>query len=143
LLVGLTTSQYTLSIILLVLTYNSPINAYWKLIKPRGTKCVDEGPALIAGGIIKTIIEIGVTTLPIPLIARMKIERKQRVAIVALLGLGYLTTAAGVVRTYYIWKTYYGTYDVVWYQYPGFIVSVVEVNLGIVSKQTEGYELHD
>lgn len=94
----------------------------------------------MVGGSFKTFVDLLVTTLPIPLILRMNMTRAQRYGLVFLLGLGYVVTAAGALRTYYSWRVYYGdSYDYTWEQFPAFVASAVENNLAVVSVRLKHY----
>lgn len=110
-----------------------PLYAYWSFPEPAGAVCINEGPITMVGGLVKIGVDILITTLPIPLIMRMKMQKKQRYMVCLLLGLGYIVCIAGVVRAYYTWKSFYGTNDPVWDQYPAFIAAALENNIAIVS----------
>lgn len=57
----------------------------------------------------------------------------QRLAVTFLFGIGLLVTAAGVVRTWYIYRSLFNEYDQTWYAYPLWIAAAVEIDLGVVS----------
>jgi hypothetical protein len=59
--------------------------------------------------------------------------RQQRVAVVILFSLGFIVTIAGIVRTWYIYKSLIAEYDITWYAYPLWIAAAVEIDLGVVS----------
>jgi hypothetical protein len=93
---------------------------------------MNEGKATLAGGIVKTIEDLLITTLPIPLVLRMSMAKRQKYSVTILLGLGYLVTAAGALRTYYTYKAFFTTHDSTWYQYPAFLASAIEIDLAVV-----------
>ncbi|KAF1811365.1 hypothetical protein P152DRAFT_459764 [Eremomyces bilateralis CBS 781.70] len=108
-----------------------PISAFWKVSTE--APCADEGTVLVAGGVVKTFIDVLVTTLPIPLILSMKLRPQQRYGLVVLLALGYIVTAAGALRTYYTWKVFHNPlWDYSWYYYPAFLASAVENDLAVI-----------
>jgi hypothetical protein len=110
-----------------------PLKAYWTLDSIPGAKCLDQSKVSLGGGAVKTFIDFYVTTLPIPLVFTMKMDRWQKYGTVLLLGLGYLVTAAGAIRLYYTWKLFYNSdYDYTWMQYPAFLASAVENDLAVV-----------
>jgi hypothetical protein len=74
-----------------------------------------------------------ITSLPIPLILRLKISSVQKYGVAIVLALGYVVCVAGALRTYYTYIIFWRTTDIVWYQYPAFLASTVENDLGIVS----------
>jgi hypothetical protein len=102
---------------------------------PPGAKCIDEGPVTLTGGVIKTFIDLWVTTLPLPLVMNTHMIRRQRILVAVLFALGYVVTGAGAARVYYTWKTFFTDGDMSWWQYPTFISSTIENNLAIVSAE--------
>jgi hypothetical protein len=86
----------------------------------------------IVGGIVKIVVDLLITTLPIPLILRMNMPRRQRYLVALLLALGYIVTAAGAIRTYFTWKAFYDTNDATWCQYAAFIAAAIENNVAVV-----------
>jgi hypothetical protein len=71
--------------------------------------------------------------LPIPLIMRLKMPLKHRIEVCFLLGLGFVVTIAGIVRTYFIWKSLIDSWDTTWYSYPLWIAAAVEIDVAVVS----------
>ncbi|KAF2399187.1 hypothetical protein EJ06DRAFT_75270 [Trichodelitschia bisporula] len=109
-----------------------PVHAAWTFPPPADAKCMNEGPVTMAGGAVKTTVDFMVTTLPIPLVLRMKMAPSQRYAVAGLLALGYAVTAAGAIRTYYAWKVFYSTYDATWWQTPAFLACTIENDVAII-----------
>jgi hypothetical protein len=59
--------------------------------------------------------------------------KSQRFAVAFLFGLGFIVTVAGVVRTWFIYRSLFGEWDQTWYAYPLWIAAAVEIDLGVVS----------
>jgi hypothetical protein len=57
---------------------------------------------------------------------------KQRIAVNFLFSLGFIVTIAGIVRTWYIYKSLILEYDQTWYAYPLWICAAVETDLGVI-----------
>jgi hypothetical protein len=108
----------------------SPVQAAWEIILH--AKCQNQGLSTLISGSVKTFTDLLITTLPIPLILRMSMPRRQKYAAVALLGVGYLVTVAGALRTYFTWRTFYTTWDITWMQYPAFLTAAVENDVAVV-----------
>jgi hypothetical protein len=72
--------------------------------------------------------------LPIPEIMKLKMPRRQRIAVIMLLGVGIIVSFAGVTRTYYMYHLTNQTYDVTWASYPLWISACIELDLGMVSR---------
>lgn len=94
---------------------------------------MDEGMITLVCGIINCVADLLVTVLPIPVVMKLKMPMRQRVGVVCLLSLGFIVTIAGVVRTYYIWKSLVDSYDQTWFAYPLWIAAAVEIDLSVVS----------
>ena|ERR1700761_961921 len=95
--------------------------------------CIDAKASTFGGGVFKLFLDIMITTLPIPLIVHLKMNKAQKYGVVIVLALGYVVCAAGAVRTYYTYIIFWKSNDTVWYEYPVFLASTVENDLGIVS----------
>lgn len=87
---------------------------------------------VFGGGVVKVFVDITIATLPIPLVLRLKLSRRRKLAVVFLLALGYVVTIAGAVRTYYSHYILRNTYDETWYNYYAFLAATVENDLAIV-----------
>jgi hypothetical protein len=67
---------------------------------------------------------------------------RQRLAVAILFGLGLIVSVAGVVRTWFIYRSLFGEYDQTWYAYPLWIAAAIEIDLGVVSLADWKYEQH-
>jgi hypothetical protein len=63
--------------------------------------------------------------------------RAQRAAVAVLFG-----SVAGVVRTWFIYRSLFGEYDQTWYAYPLWIAAAIEIDLGVVSSDHLIHEYH-
>jgi hypothetical protein len=98
----------------------------------KNAKCLDEGPVTLVAGVLNCISDLTVTLLPVPIIMGLNMPFRQRLGVVALLSLGLIVTVAGVVRTYYIWRTLIDTFDETWDSMPLYICATVEIDLAIL-----------
>lgn len=64
---------------------------------------------------------------------RLQLPLKQRLGVMVLLCLGIIVTAAGTVRTYFVWLSLIGSWDETWYAYQLWISACVEIDLAVVS----------
>ncbi|CAK1354091.1 unnamed protein product [Cercospora beticola] len=110
-----------------------PVQAYWRFPPKWPYKCLDEGTTTLIIGIFNCIADLLCTLLPIPLVWRLKMPLKHRVGVCVLLGLGFIVTIAGVLRTYFIWQSLISSWDVTWYSYPLWICATIEIDLAVVS----------
>ena len=95
--------------------------------------CIDEGISGVWLGGFNTLADLLITLLPIPVILRLQMPKRQRVGVVILLSLGLVVTIAGALRTYYLWYDLVDSYDVTWLSFPLWISATVEIYLGLVS----------
>lgn len=120
-----------ITFIFLTIFMCTPVDAYW--IYPPTGKCLDEGKVTLGAGVINCVADLLITTLPIPIVLRLQMRLRQRLAVTFLLGLGFIVTIAGIVRTYYIWKAFMDSYDETWYSYPLWIAAAVEIDLAVLT----------
>jgi hypothetical protein len=128
----------------------TPVRNYWTLGSP-GDTCLDEGIATLICGVINCIADFSTTITPIPLVlgvshlprrsryepitdhSQLHMPLRQKFAVALLFSMGIIVTAAGVVRTWYIYRSLIGEYDQTWYAFPLWIAAAVEIDLGVVS----------
>lgn len=58
---------------------------------------------------------------------------KERLGVCVLLCLGFIVTIAGIVRTFFIWKSLMHSWDEPWFAYPLWIAAAIEIDLAVVS----------
>ncbi|PSN60475.1 hypothetical protein BS50DRAFT_446649, partial [Corynespora cassiicola Philippines] len=108
-----------------------PVEDYWSF-SADPNNCVDEGAALVASGAITSFSDFLCTIFPIPIVLKLNLPLRQRVALAVLFSLGFVVTGAGIVRCYYSYQSLIAEYDVTWYGYPLWIATAIEVHLGII-----------
>ena len=70
--------------------------------------------------------------LPIPVVLKLNLPLRQRIACAMLFGAGFIVCIAAGVRMSYTWQLN-TTYDKTWLAYPVWIAGTIELYLGIVS----------
>ncbi|EOA81748.1 uncharacterized protein SETTUDRAFT_98807 [Exserohilum turcica Et28A] len=108
-----------------------PVSDYWTIGAPPDA-CLNEAVTTLVCGIINCIADLLTTITPIPLVLSLQMPLNQRLAVTFLFGIGLLVTAAGVVRTWYIYRSLFNEYDQTWYAYPLWIAAAVEIDLGVI-----------
>lgn len=107
-----------------------PIWQYWnwraKFARTWNQHCFDEGIASVLCGVLNGVMDLAVTFLPLPLVRKLKMPRKQRLGIMVLFGLGFLVSIVGIVRTVFQYRTV-TQFDETWESYPLWIVVMVEI----------------
>jgi hypothetical protein len=109
------------------------VQAYWQFPNVIEGQCLDEGAVTLWCGIISCVADLLCTILPIPVVLRLRMPLRQRFGICVLLSAGILVTIAGVIRTYFIWKSLIDTYDETWFTYPLWICAALEIDIAVVS----------
>ncbi|RMY29803.1 hypothetical protein D0865_15421 [Hortaea werneckii] len=87
---------------------------------------------MLGGGVINCVSDLLTTVLPIPIVMRLQMPLKQRIGVCVLLCLGFIVTIAGVIRTYFIWKSLIDSWDQTWFAYPLWIAAAVEIDLAVI-----------
>ncbi|KAI4674809.1 uncharacterized protein J4E84_010415 [Alternaria hordeiaustralica] len=127
---------YTLGILIsfpfVAIFFCTPIKNYWTIGAPADT-CMDEGTATLICGIINCVADFLTTLTPIPLVMGLHMRLRERMAVAALFGMGLIVSAAGIVRTWFIYRSLFNNeYDQTWYAYPLWIAAAVEIDLGVI-----------
>jgi hypothetical protein len=84
-------------------------------------------------GLLNTIADFTITFLPIPIIISLKLPGRLRLTILSILSVGLLASVAGVVRTALTWRLTENLADSAWDFYPLWVVTIVEINITLVS----------
>jgi hypothetical protein len=114
------------------LIIDRPVQSYWMYPPPPNQKCYDEGTVGFVVAIINCIADLIITCLPIPLVMRLNMPLRNRLGVLVLFCLGFIVLIASILRTYYYYAAYVGSYDETWEAYPLWIAAGVEVNVGLV-----------
>lgn len=117
------------------------MQAYWQFPDVLDGKCLDEGVITLAAGVVTCIADLLCTVTPIPAVWRLRMPMRQRLGVCVLLSAGIVVTVAGVVRTYFIYKSLIGTYDETWFTYPLWICAAIEVDLAVVSNRRTAHNV--
>ncbi|RMZ69388.1 integral membrane [Pyrenophora seminiperda CCB06] len=126
---------YTIGIFIsftcIAIFFCNPIENYWVIGAPPDT-CMDEAVWTLICGIINSVADLLTTITPMPLVFRLHMPLSQRIAVAMLFGMGLIVTAAGIVRTWFIYRSLFNEYDQTWYAYPLWISAAVEIDLGVI-----------
>lgn len=120
------------------LTVRRPVHAAWTNLDGNA-QCFSEGVSITTIGALLTVMDFVVNILPLPIVARLNVVFKQRLAATVLLSLGTIATAAGIVREVYVYRAFLATKDVTWGALPLWICADVEIYVGLVSLRAMFY----
>lgn len=110
----------------------SPVHAYWDLEPQYPHTCLNKGAIVFSASTINIFTDVLTTLLPMPLIWKLQMPARQRLAVMAIFGLGIIVDVAGAIRTYYVWESMIASYDETWKGWPVLLAATVEINLGLV-----------
>lgn len=118
-------------------TFNcNPVNAFWDqlslewIANPRPYTCTNEGVGVFVTGIVSIIQDFIAALLPTWLFWSLKIPKRQKIALAIVFLIGFITCVIGILRTYYITKVFWTTYDVSYYAYDAFLCLALECLMG-------------
>ncbi|OJI99032.1 hypothetical protein ASPVEDRAFT_50588 [Aspergillus versicolor CBS 583.65] len=109
-----------------------PIHAYWDLDPQYEFTCLNDGAIVFSASVINMLTDVLATILPMPLIWKLKLPARQRLAVMSIFGLGIFVDVAGAIRTAYVWKSMVVSYDTTWEGWPVLLAATVEINLGLI-----------
>jgi hypothetical protein len=125
-------SETVSAIMSMTLTVRRPIHDAWTTVGDN-PQCLSEGVVITTIGALLTVMDFVVNILPLPIVARLNVVFRQRMAATVLLSLGTIATAAGIVREVYVYRAFLGTKDSTWGALPLWICADVEIYVGLVS----------
>jgi hypothetical protein len=86
---------------------------------------------LFTGSVITTILDFWVVLVPMLIAWNLSLPIKERIGVLAMFLLGLFICACGALRTRYTY-TLFHTYDESWVEYPIWILSALELDVGIL-----------
>ncbi|KKY14817.1 putative integral membrane protein [Diplodia seriata] len=127
---------YTLAFTLAMPLECTPTAAYWFKASPawRMTHeyhCINEGAKMISAGVISAVQDFVACVLPMALFWDLRISRQAKFALGFVFSLGLITCTCGVIRTRFIYRVFFQTYDVTWAVRPALALTIMESCLGI------------
>lgn len=109
-----------------------PVKAYWAFPIMTDRVCISEGATNVTLGILNCVADFTVVYLPVPIVRTLTMPIRLRIAVLSILCVGCLTGIAGIVRVVYSWKLIKDSIDMTWDIYPIWVVTSVEINIGLV-----------
>lgn len=99
-------------------------------------KYVPESGTILVSGIITTVTDLVVVLLPLPLVRKYLLPRKQQAILVVLFGAGGVVTIAGAFRSYYTYEVTTED-DHTWCGHAAWLTCPTELYVGIVSTSSD------
>lgn len=82
--------------------------------------------------IVNVVLEFLTMLVPIPIIWQLSLPKRQRLAVIAIFGLGFVVCVAGALKTHYVHTGIGESYDEQWDVYPLWILTIVEADVGLI-----------
>lgn len=126
-----------------------PVGAAFTYPVPAHATCTDIVTLYLSSVPVNIITDLMILALPMPILTRMRLPRKQKIILVLVFGCGFFVTVVDVIRTAYLqsastsrflsfvpYDTPYNNSveysDFTWYASLAFMWSAVEVNVGMM-----------
>jgi hypothetical protein len=106
--------------------------AQWSFPPTPDSQCPSDRPTATTISALNILVDLLILLLPIPVFIRLRQPLRLRAMILGLFGLGIVVIAAGIVRTYYTWKSQVPSYDVAWEGFGLWMAGTIEVDVGLV-----------
>ncbi|KPA36412.1 integral membrane protein [Fusarium langsethiae] len=118
----------------------TPVSAAYDIrIQPSEKKCVDINAFYLANAAVNIFTDILTYTLPIPLVTRLRVPRRQKISLAIILGLGLFACISSIIRITYIPPMLTST-DPTWVIANAMYWSVIETNIGILAASIPSYK---
>ncbi|KAL1649610.1 hypothetical protein SLS58_001667 [Diplodia intermedia] len=123
-----------------------PMHAFWYRMDPAWAAtndhtCIDEGADFIASAVISVVTDAAVCILPLLVVRRLQMPRKQKWALGALFAVGFFLCFCGIMRIVYIYEIYYTTYDTTWAATTVWSWTLVETHFAVICASAPALKL--
>ncbi|PVH99345.1 hypothetical protein DM02DRAFT_711795 [Periconia macrospinosa] len=109
-----------------------PVDAFWNVLKRLTATCLDRNVLLYLNSIWNMIAGLLIAALPVRGIWRLQLVRRQKVALIAVLTLGWIVCIVSAIRIYSLVVQARNELDFMFYSAPPLIWGAIEMNLAIV-----------
>jgi len=113
-----------------------PVNAYWNMAMRPFAKCVNQDAMYHANAALNITTDLLVAVLPVRQLWTLQIPKRQKIALLIILTLGWFVVIISIIRLYFLILVAKHQNDQTWYSGPAAYWSVLEVNLAIVCAST-------
>ncbi|CAI6339898.1 unnamed protein product [Periconia digitata] len=110
----------------------TPVDAFWNVMKRPAAKCLDEDVLRYINGTLNMVTDLLIAALPIRVIWRLQLVRRQKIALIALLTLGWFVSIVSIIRLHSLYVLSQNPQDSMFYAAPPIYWAAIEMNLAIV-----------
>ncbi|KAL6160853.1 hypothetical protein ACJQWK_01837 [Exserohilum turcicum] len=109
-----------------------PVSAYWHILERPKAKCVDEKIMWYTNAAVNIFTDLLLAFLPVRVIGNLHIARRQKIALVGILTIGWFVCVVSVLRLHALIRLQGHMTDNTYYSAPAAYWSNIEMNLAIV-----------
>jgi len=116
-----------------------PFFAYWKQAdhvwlaqNENNFTCIDEGMLIVSSAVISALQDFIACGLPTILFWKLRIPRRQKIALGGIFALGFFLCVCACLRIYYIYRVFYLSYDMTWVSQPAWLWVTVEAQVAVI-----------
>ncbi|KAH7348200.1 hypothetical protein BKA66DRAFT_477312 [Pyrenochaeta sp. MPI-SDFR-AT-0127] len=109
-----------------------PVDAYWKITEQANANCVDSKTLWYVNASINILTDLLVATLPVRVIWGLQIPKRQKVALLGILTIGWFVCVVSILRLHSLVVIAGHPEDSTYYSATGAYWSAIEINLAIV-----------
>ncbi|KAI6784065.1 uncharacterized protein J7T54_004611 [Emericellopsis cladophorae] len=113
--------------------------AYDVTILPEDKKCININAFYLANAAVNILTDVMTYTLPIPLIIKIQLPRRQKIGLGVILSLGLFACVSSIVRITYV-PPMLTSSDATWVISGAMYWSVIETNIGILASSIPSFK---
>lgn len=118
-----------------------PLHVYWTELRPND-KCLQDIPALLLNGSLNVAVDMALMAIVTPRILKLKVNERQKWALICIVMLGSLAVVGGIVRMVRVATTLLkndnGTFDPPWDMYDVSIWTSTEIYVSLICAAAPG-----
>jgi hypothetical protein len=119
----------------------TPLHVFWTELRP-SDKCLQDIPALLVNGSLNVAVDIALMAIVTPRILNLKLNKRQKWALISIVMLGSLAVVAGIVRMVRVATTLLkydtNTFDPPWDMYDVSIWTSTEIYVALICAAAPG-----
>ncbi|GBF60139.1 hypothetical protein TMEN_2543 [Trichophyton mentagrophytes] len=127
--VGLVLAWFVAFMVLMLIAC-IPLSNYWNSFLQKG--CMEEEYRLLPGIYSNAVMDVMILVTPCPALWKLHLPVRDRIVLIGMMCLGFISCVAGCVKSWYMYRTLVGTYDVTWEGYNVWVWTDLEINLAVI-----------
>ncbi|EFQ98136.1 hypothetical protein MGYG_01172 [Nannizzia gypsea CBS 118893] len=127
--VGLVLAWF-ITFMVLMLIACIPLTHYWTSFLQEG--CMNEEYRLLPAIYSNAVMDVMILLTPCPALWKLHLPLRDRIVLIVMMTLGFIACLAGCIKSFYMYQTLVGTYDVTWEGYKVWVWTDLEINLAVI-----------